>query len=185
LWLGLKRKTAELGPYNPLWVTAFEWLSTLIAAKLATIPGYRLEHFGSTSIPGIMAKPALDMMLIFESLEDLTHAIAPLESLGFIYKGDAVAKVRKVTHDPDRHFFSFYNLDDEDTDFIHLHALTKDHPDVSRNLRFRDTLRTDNALAQEYEMIKRNLSETGMPRHEYTLAKDEYIKRVFKNKTAE
>ena len=93
------------------------------------------------------------------------------------YKGDAVGKLNQAALEPDRHFFSFYDLD-ESIDYIHLHVFVDGHPDVTRNLGFRDTLRKSPSLAEEYAQIKHQLKGQGMSRHEYTRTKSTFISRV-------
>ncbi len=175
--LGMRRKTVELSGHNDLWVSAFLWLKNKIKDCLGDAHTYQVEHFGSTSIPGIAAKPALDVMVIFNSLPDLQSAIRSFEELGFIYNGDAVGKLNQAALEPDRHFFSFYDLD-ESIDYIHLHVFVDGHPDVTRNLRFRDILRHSPDLAEEYAQIKHQLKDQGLSRHEYTRTKSTFISRV-------
>ncbi|MBP6219345.1 MAG: GrpB family protein [Oligoflexales bacterium] len=175
--LGMRRKTVELSGHNNLWATAFLWLKDKIKGRLGDSCIYRVEHFGSTSIPGIAAKPALDVMLIFNSLSDLQPAIRSFEELGFIYKGDAVGKLNQAALEPDRHFFSFYDLG-ESIDYIHLHVFVDGHPDVKRNLGFRDILRKNISLAEEYAQIKHQLKDQGLSRQDYTRTKSAFISRV-------
>ena len=175
--LGMRRKTVEISAYKALWVSAFLWLKNRIEGHLGNADAYRIEHFGSTSIPNIAAKPALDVMVIFTSRLDLEASIPRLEELGFIYKGDAVGGLGQTEPDSERHFFSFYGLD-ECVDYIHLHVFLDGHHDVTRSLKFRDILRENTSLVERYEQLKLQLKDQGMTRHEYTRAKDVFISRV-------
>lgn len=178
--LGMRRKTVELSSHSNLWTSAFLWIKEKIVMRLGDGYAYRVEHFGSTSIPGVAAKPALDVMVVFKALPELIAAIALFEELGFIYKGDAVGKLNQTQLDPNRHFFSFQDLN-ENVDYIHLHVFVDDHPDVARNLRFRDILRQNPSLREEYSQIKYQLQGQGLSRHEYTRTKSTFISRVFQN----
>lgn len=175
--LGMRRKTVELSEHKALWAAAFTWLKDKIEDCLGDAHSYQVEHFGSTSIPGIAAKPSLDVMVIFKTLPELQAAIPSFEELGFIYKGDAVGKLNQAALEPDRHFFSFYDLD-ESIDYIQLHVFVGGHPDVTRNLGFRDILRHNPKLAEEYAQIKHQLKGQGLSRHEYTRTKSTFISRV-------
>ncbi len=175
--LGMRRKTVELSEHNNHWAPAFSWLKSKIQDRLGDTCSYQVEHFGSTSIPGIGAKPALDVMVIFTSMPELQAAIPSFEKLGFIYKGDAIGKLNQTALEPDRHFFSFYDLD-ESIDYIHLHVFVNGHPDVARNLGFRDILRANPSLAHEYAQIKHQLKVQGLSRQDYTRTKSTFISRV-------
>lgn len=175
--LGMRRKTVELSGHSGLWASAFLWFKDKIEGHLRNVDAYRVEHFGSTSIPNIAAKPALDIMVIFKTKYELKAAIPLFEELGFIYKGDAISNVNQTEPDPERHFFSFYDLE-ECVDYIHLHVFVDGHPDVTRNLGFRDILRNSPVLTEEYGQVKRQLKEQGLSRHEYTRAKSTFISRV-------
>jgi GrpB-like predicted nucleotidyltransferase (UPF0157 family) len=175
--LGMGRKTVELYRHNSLWASAFLWLKDTIECHLGNTYAYQVEHFGSTSIPGIAAKPVLDVMVIFKAISEVQAAIPLFEELCFIYKGDAVSNVHQTEPDPDRHFFSFYDLN-KTVDYIHLHVFGDSHLDVVRNLGFRNILRDNLVLAQEYEQVKSQLKEQGLGRHEYTRTKSTFISRV-------
>ena len=99
----------------------------------------------------LLAKPVLDVMLIFEDLEALEQAIIPLEELGFIYEGDIVSSVVGVNPDPNRQAFSYYNVH-KHVNYIYLHAYIQGHPDAVRNLMFRGKLFQNSDLAREYSL---------------------------------
>ena len=175
--LGNTRKTINFSTYNPKWKEAFDWLESKIANELKDISSYKIEHFGSTSIPEISAKPILDVMIIFNSLSDLESSIPLLENLGFIYKGDALSKIHKTQASSNRRGFSFYDMD-EITAFINLHIFINMHPDVELALRFRDRLRSSSELTKEYQELKIKLKSSTDHHYEYTRRKSEFIKQV-------
>lgn len=76
-------------PYNPSWPCLFEEESQRITKTLNCI---EIHHVGSTSIPGLKAKPVIDMIVV---VKDLTQTIEPLESLGYKYKGEYNIPFRK------------------------------------------------------------------------------------------
>jgi GrpB-like predicted nucleotidyltransferase (UPF0157 family) len=172
--LGLQRKTVEIVPYNKDWSEAFLWIKHRIEIQLGNSHAYQIEHIGSTSIPGMVAKPILDVMMTFKTEPELNDVIAGLEGLGFIYKGDMVSVLQQTEPDPGRHFFAFYDLDQK-VDYAHLHMFTEDHPDSTHKIEFRNTLRKSRALVQEYIQLKRRLKSDNLERHEYTLRKGDFI----------
>lgn len=179
LGIGLKRKTVALVMYNAEWANAFKLVQSVLQEALLLSGSFRIEHVGSTSIPGILAKPVIDILIVIENKADFKTTIAQLENLGFCYKGDGVSLVHGTSADPERHFFSFYN-DAEERDFVHLHLYHQSHPDVPRLLNFRDLLRTNKKLAVEYEHIKESLYNNGAIRREYTRLKSNFVAKVLK-----
>lgn len=179
--LGLKRKSVTIKAYNPQWVEAFDLIKKQIELCLTDKLSCRIEHIGSTSVPGLAAKPILDILLIFDNQTSLTQAIPLLERFGFTYKGDAISRVTQSSADPDRHFFSFYNKDaqDEDaSDFIHAHMFCRDHVYIKPLLYFRDQLRSDSSLRDEYQNIKMQLWQGGKERSDYTLSKEKFVGKI-------
>ena len=175
--VGMQRKSVELFPYQTKWPIAFEWVKMKLAGCIPSHIARQIEHVGSTSIPGLSAKPFLDILVLFTEKSEILDSIPFLETLGFIYKGDAISVVNQTDTDPNRHFFSFYNTI-EDTDFIHLHVMCNGHPHVRRLLAFRDALRADQNLSTQYEDLKISLWKEGLTRHEYTRSKNEFIEKV-------
>lgn len=142
-----------------------------------SILNYQAEHFGSTSIPTISAKPALDIMLVFKSEQEVKASVPFFEKLGFVYKGDVVGMINQVSPDPMRHFFSLYDLD-RTTDFIHLHVYVEGHPDIANNLRFRDILRNNPDIAKEYERLKGKLKGGEFSRPDRIRNKSNFISKL-------
>ncbi|MES2503722.1 MAG: GrpB family protein [Myxococcota bacterium] len=172
--LGLRRKTVEIAPYNWAWASAFDWLAQKIELQLRQRGGYKIEHIGSTSVPGMTAKPILDVLLIFESDMAVNSVIPLLEQLGFVYKGDAISQVQQTESDPGRHFFALYDLEGK-IDYAHLHLFAEDHPEWEQKVYFRDALRKNPTLAQKYIQLKQDLMNANSTRLEYTLGKDAFI----------
>lgn len=182
LGLGLKRKTVFISPPKVEWVQGFEFIRQQLLAALANC-SVHIEHTGSTSVPGLSAKPVLDILLVLEEKSALLPSIPILENLGFEYKGDGVALVQKIEPDPERHFFSFYN-DEQNTDFIHLHMYAQGHPDIARLLGFRDRLRANVLLREKYQALKMQLWNEGQIRRQYTCSKSKFIYDTLKNSAA-
>ena len=163
--LGLERGTVRLAPYTPEWPRLFEEERRRIEEAVG---GHALavEHVGSTSVPGLPAKPIIDIMLAVRELSEVEHCVAPIERLGYVYKGENGL--------PERHFFA---KGEPRTHHIHLVRIDGDH--WRKHLLFRDYLRQHPTLAQEYAALKRRLAEQyHSDRAAYTDAKNPFITRV-------
>ncbi len=180
LGLGLKRKSVTVDPYKSGWAEAFLFLKRQIELCFAKEFPYQIEHVGSTSIPGLSSKPVLDLLIILKDKALLSKAISLLESIGFTYKGDAISRVTQTEPDLDRHFFSFY--DDEKaelaTDFIHVHMFFRGHTYIEQLLYFRDRMRADKHLRNDYQNLKIQLWQDGNSRSDYTRSKENFIAKI-------
>ncbi len=134
----------RLADYDPAWPGLFEREAARIRAALGDRV-LRLEHIGSTSVPGLAAKPVIDILLIVADPADEDAYVAPLEQAGY----------RLTIREPGWHQHRL--LKGPDTD-INLHVHPPDSPEIDRNLRFRDHLRADPADRALYERTKRDLA---------------------------
>lgn len=128
-------------PYDPQWATRFEEEAALLRAALAPWMVDDIHHVGSTSIPGMAAKPVIDMIAGVRDLGESRDAFEPLSELGYGYR----------EHRRDAH--AFHKPPSQPTQWEethHLH-LTVPGSDLWRErLAFRDALRVDPALVSEY-----------------------------------
>ncbi len=165
-----------LVPYDPHWPELF----TLEAARIREVLGsdsiVAVEHFGSTAVPGLSAKPIIDLIVAVRSLaEARKYAVPALEVLGYVYWSDDPA--------PDRLFF-VKGLPPNGPRAHHVHIV---EPSVSHNPRlgafsfadrllFRDYLRAHPDEARRYEDLKRDLAARFPDdREAYTDGKTEYV----------
>lgn len=163
--LGLEQGKVRLSDSNAQWTDLF----TAEVARLAPAIGHlvvAIEHFGSTSIPGIKAKPILDILVGLKQFKDGDLLVGPLTALGYVYVGTEVV--------PDDHLFG---LGVART--VLVHAVEHGGAHWRRNLRFRDRLRADPALAARYEALKVEMAERfANERAAYTAAKQAFIDSV-------
>src|SRR5687767_7802510 len=89
--LGLLYGTVELAPYSPEWPRLFEIEARRLRKAFAHLD-YEIEHVGSTAVPGLSAKPIIDIAIGVRGLEATEHVIKVLEELGYIYRGDGGAE---------------------------------------------------------------------------------------------
>jgi GrpB-like predicted nucleotidyltransferase (UPF0157 family) len=159
----------ELVPHSPDWADA----ARAESARLAGAFGGNLvavHHVGSTAIPGIRAKPILDLMPELRSLAHLDAARAALEALGYAWRGEFDIPGRR-----------YLTLDDPATARrrVQLHCFESAHPEVEWLLAFRDYLRAHPDKAREYEAEKlraRDLHPTNV--RDYTAAKAPWIEAL-------
>lgn len=154
-----------LADYDPAWPSVFEDL----AARIRLALGERvieLHHAGSTSVPGLAAKPVIDIILVVADSADEAAYLAQLEAAGFVL---AVREPDWFEHRCLRHSAPAANL----------HVFSKGCTEVGRMLAFRDHLRTDEADRRLYEETKRSLARrTWAFMQDYADAKSEVVAAI-------
>ena len=153
----------ELREYDASWADRFEEERQ----RLAGVFGRRIvgiEHIGSTSVPGLSAKPIVDVLVGLRELEVSEAEIAEMERQGYEYLGEHGL--------PGRLFFRKAQR----THHVHVVEHGADH--WERQLLFRDALRSDPEELRRYEAFKRNLAAQGHPREVYTELKTPFIREV-------
>ncbi len=155
--LGVPRNKAVVVPYDPHWPVLFEEERAHIASAIGHIVA-GVHHVGSTSIPGMAAKPILDMAVLLREFEDGEGCIEPLENIGYIHKGlwDGIPGDRFFLkgHPPQEHC-----SDGEDIRTHILHMYTLDSPVVQNHFAFRDYLIAHPEVAAEYAQLKLTLAD--------------------------
>lgn len=157
---------ALLTPYSPLWPAVFD----LERRRLLEIfnEAVAVEHIGSTAVPGLGAKPIIDVMLGAPDLALVEARMPALAEEGYRY----VPEFEKAM--PARRYFT--KLDRPPGRF-HLQAVTLDSPFWARHLAFRDALRADESLARKYWRLKQHLAARHRDdRAAYAEAKGDFIR---------
>jgi GrpB-like predicted nucleotidyltransferase (UPF0157 family) len=134
----------ELADYDPAWPQLFE----REAARIRAVLGGRavlIEHAGSTSVPGLPAKPLIDIVLAVPDTTDEPSYVPDLTAAGY----------RLTIREPD--WFEHRLFKGPDTN-INLHTFTAGTPEISRMLRFRDWLRAHDDDRDRYAAVKRDLA---------------------------
>lgn len=158
--------------YDPGWPAEFARLRDRAQVAVGEI-ARSIEHVGSTAVPGLAAKPVIDLVVVVESEDDVPEAIRRLEAVGYTARGDLGVPGREAFSWPEgevRH---------------HLYVSPQTSDELRAQLRFRDRLRRDPLLAREYEALKRDLAERNRDdRSGYTEAKTGFIEAALQSHPA-
>ena len=165
----------SIQPYDPAWPESFRRERDYLVSCLPNDLLGRIEHFGSTAVPGLAAKPIVDMLVEVTDLEAARARIAPLlEAQGYDYFW------RPTKGDDGPPYYAWFIGRDPATRARthHIHMVEPDFPHWE-SLRFRDHLIANPDVAREYEALKRRLAmEHTNNRVAYTVAKSDFIERV-------
>ena len=161
-------KSIEVVPYNSNWPQLFEAEADFIKQKLGD-NFLEIHHVGSTSVPGLCAKPIIDIILV---VRNSAESIDPLELIGFKFKGEMNIPFR-----------SYFSKKTETP--VHLHVYEPGSAEIELNLLFRNFLRSNSKACAEYTNLKNTLTEEQkkyknappMFSH-YTLGKNEFIRKI-------
>ena len=157
----------EVVPHRSEWAADFEQMRAALVAAVGDV-AISVEHIGSTAVPGLAAKPTIDILMVVASRESFLGALPLVEALGFDYRphnsligSDDHLFLRKVVHGKRTH---------------HLHVLRMGSPQIDEYRRFRDALLRDPALAADYESFKVKLAaQYGSDRMRYVEAKSQWV----------
>jgi GrpB-like predicted nucleotidyltransferase (UPF0157 family) len=159
--------------YDPAWPEAFSKLAARVNAALGSLV-VTIEHIGSTAVPGLAAKPIIDLDVVLGWPADLPEGIRLLASLGYVHEGDLGITGREAFRSPEgepRH---------------HLYVLTVGANELRRHLAFRDALRDDNELRDKYAVLKRSIAKAYQDdRSGYTEAKTDFITSITRHQMAQ
>ena len=163
--LGLAQGQVSLSEPTPRWAALFEEEARRLDSSLRSL-GAEVEHCGSTSIPGIPAKPILDILIGIPSPLDVASIASALARLGYEHATWAGVPGHEV-----------FGKGKPRTHLAHVVPLHE--PAWERMLGFRDALRKDASLAAQYGRLKRQLAARYPDdRSAYTDAKARFIERV-------
>ncbi|MFC6288171.1 GrpB family protein [Nocardioides sp. GCM10027113] len=152
--------------YRPEWPARFEEVAVRLRRALLGVSSARVEHVGSTSVPGLAAKPVLDIDVIVER-RDVGLAIRALEGLGYVHRGDLGVAGREAFRPPDQ---------DPARNVYVCEAGTLN---VRNHLAVRDVLRQRDDLRDEYAACKRALAaDPDMDIDRYIAGKTDVLQRV-------
>lgn len=163
--------TITLLEYDDNWPKLFE----REAERIRSILGNKillLEHVGSTSVPGLCAKPIIDILLVVRNSADEDAYVSDLEKAGYILR------IREAE------WFEHRLFKGPDTD-INLHVFSEGASEVERMMRFRNWLRTNHSDRDKYASVKRHLAQREW-RHvqDYADAKNSIVQEIMERADA-
>ncbi|MGH6956195.1 MAG: GrpB family protein [Caulobacteraceae bacterium] len=160
--------------YDPGWRRRYEALRAPIAEALGDL-AEAVEHVGSTSVPGLAAKPTIDLVARLRPAADLAAAIERLARLGYAHEGDLGVAGREAFATPPG-----YGVHDH-----HLYLCHPDWPGYEDQIVFRDHLRANPQTAAAYAELKRTLAARfGRDRAGYTNAKAHFVMETLRRARA-
>ena len=161
----------EVVDYDPLWIEAFE----KEAAVLNAVFGERVvevHHIGSTAVPGLDAKPIIDILVILDNTDDINQFDRAMGDAGYRVRGECLDATIPGT--PGRFYFT------KETNGVrsyHVHVYAKDHWEIPDKLAFRDYLRAHSDKAAAYGELKRRIAaQHRLDNIGYMRAKDGFVK---------
>ena len=161
----------EIVPYDARWPALYEAERMRLLPVLDRFGLIEMAHIGSTAVPGLAGKPAIDIAITVVSLDAVReHGVPKIEALGYLFWAE--------NPDSDDLFFVKGLPPNTDRRTHHLHV-TLPGARFNERLRFRDKLRADAGLAQRYAVLKRELAARfSSDREVYTRAKTAFIVAV-------
>ena len=139
----MKTKHVVVLPYDEAWADRFAEIKTEIEAALGELV-FRIEHVGSTAVPGLSAKPIIDLDVVIRDSSAFHAAAAALEAIGYQHEGDlGIAGREAFRYDGKDHLQKH-----------HLYVCAQGSAELKRHLAFRDYLRTHPEAVREYSRVK-------------------------------
>ncbi len=164
-------ESLEIQPYDPRWAREFEAERGRLRRRLGSI-ALRIDHHGSTAVPGLAAKPIIDIQVSVPALAPMEAYGAGLIALGYTHRSH-----------PDDAFAPFFHRPKTWPHTHHVHVVVAGGEEERRTLAFRDYLRENDTVAREYEALKRALAprfsaSEHASRQAYADAKGEFIRQT-------
>jgi GrpB-like predicted nucleotidyltransferase (UPF0157 family) len=162
----MNMREIEVVNYDPSWPAHFEAERNVVGRALGDV-ATGIHHIGSTAVPGLAAKPIIDILLEVRDLAALDALNSEMEGIGYKPMGEFGIPGRR------------YYPKGGDNRSHQIHAFLRDDPNVGRHIAFRDYLRRHPEVAQEYAELKRRVARTcDNDIGRYCDGKDAYVKRV-------
>jgi GrpB-like predicted nucleotidyltransferase (UPF0157 family) len=162
----------KIVPYDRTWPSLFEAEAACIREAMKGL-ALRIEHVGSTAVPGLAAKPVIDIQVSVATLEPLGLHAESLAQLGYTH----------IPLGPFDAVYPFFQKPVEWPSTHHIHLCVLGEEQERRHLAFRDYLRSHPAVAAEYAELKRGLAAandgaTLESREKYSLSKSPFVTSV-------
>ncbi len=156
-------RKVDIVPYNPVWPQMFEEEAARIKQALGETC-IAIHHIGSTAVPGLCAKPVIDMIPVVLDIMKVDQASQNMQHLGYEAKGEFGMLFRR--------FF----VKNCSSGAYHVHVFEQNNPEIERHLKFRDWMRTHEDDRNAYAVLKQDLAlKYPHDRNSYALGKEDFI----------
>ena len=162
---GVERRAIVVVPYRQEWAATFDLHRERIAAALGA-GALGIDHIGSTAVPGLAAKPIVDMLLVVPDSADEDAYLPAMERAGYVLR----------VREPDFEEHRMLRTPERD---VHIHVLSAGSPEIERYLRFRDALRGTPFLRARYQALKQALAaQESQDMNAYAAAKSKMVETI-------
>ena len=160
-------RTIDVVPYDPAWPEKYEQEARLIT-QLFTDLLVSIHHIGSTAIPGIQAKPVIDILVVVQNIDQVDDFNPAMIQLGYTPRGEYGIPGRR-----------YFKKDAQGFRSHHVHVYPQGHKNIALHLNFRDYLRAHHEKAQAYSKLKEKLAQQFREDSQgYTEAKTDFIEGI-------
>jgi GrpB-like predicted nucleotidyltransferase (UPF0157 family) len=167
----IEQPTIVMADYDLAWPERFRQEEVRIVAALGEA-ALSVEHIGSTSVPGLAAKPIVDILLVVENSGEEASYLPALEEAGYVLR----------VREPDFHEHRMFRTAAKD---VHVHVFSLGSPEIERYLLLRESLRQNEEERELYAQTKRELAKQDWPTMEhYAEAKTEVVEGIISRATA-
>ena len=169
----LNKELVDLVPYDPAWAGRYAEIEAEIKTLVPRMIMLRIAHIGSTAVPGLSAKPVIDVQVEVNDVDALQHLVVPrMEEAGYEFIW------RPTMGDADPYYAWFIKRDEHGGRTVHVHMVRPGQASVDRII-FRDHLRDHPEEARRYEELKHQLAKRyHKDRDGYTSHKADFVREV-------
>ena len=165
--ISLRRGTVSLVPYDSTWANEFDKEKAILEQAFGD-KVLAIEHVGSTAVPGLAAKPIIDIEIGLEKFDDYKELVPLAESVGYQFMPDRIF---------DEYVLMPKGSEDCRTHYLHFAVVGSD--EWNNVIGFRNILRSNSRLRDEYADVKAKLASANTSnRAAYTVAKSDFIERA-------
>ena len=162
---GIEKREIVVVDYDPCWPEKFQKHAAILLRALGS-KALAIEHVGSTSVPGLAAKPVIDIIILVEDPGDEAAYLPALVEAGYVLR----------VREPDWHQHRMFRTLELD---VHVHMFSQGCVEVTRQLAFRDRLKANVEDRRLYESVKRKLAKEDWPdMNAYARAKTEVVEQI-------
>src|SRR4051794_3066234 len=162
---GIEKREIVIADYDPNWAAKFQQHANVLARALGH-QALAIEHVGSTSVPGLAAKPIIDIDVLVADSSDEPSYLPALVQAGYVLR----------VREPDWHQHRMFRTPEFD---VHVHIFSRGSVELARHLAFRDRLRVNEEDRRLYESVKRKLAQQDWSdMNAYAAAKSEVVEQI-------